>query len=254
VFAAGGGDCRVRAAHWMVIGRADGAAIDVAVWCELFRACDGKGHAPLVVACATTNSAQRCRTTHLPPLHVRMKILLVVVFVVVFFLTLQQLEMFALLPRTAARRFVSLLRSPLASRASHAALLYQTPPLVHRSSRTFASIVRLFCTSFFVSHCGQTVERYQRLQTLQARIVEAKRDKDEAERDLDEAKARLKALEAAKASDVEIQRARDDVAGTRAAWTAAQQTYESVVTGAVGGARLVPFSFKPTSKRACRGR
>ena len=64
------------------------------------------------------------------------------------FLTLQQLEMFALLPRTAARRFVSLLRSPLASRASHAALLYQTPPLVHRSSRTFASIVRLFATFF----------------------------------------------------------------------------------------------------------
>ena len=51
MFAAGGGDCRVRAAHWMVIGHADGAAIDVAVWCELLRACDGKGHAPLVVAC-----------------------------------------------------------------------------------------------------------------------------------------------------------------------------------------------------------
>ena len=60
------GRLQVRAAHWVVIGRADGAAIDVAVWRELFRACDGKGHAPLVVACATTKSAQRCRTTHLP--------------------------------------------------------------------------------------------------------------------------------------------------------------------------------------------
>ena len=43
---------QVRAAHWVVIGRVDGVTLDVALWRDLFRDCDGaEARAPLVVAC-----------------------------------------------------------------------------------------------------------------------------------------------------------------------------------------------------------
>jgi hypothetical protein len=85
---------------------------------------------------------------------------------------------------------------------------------------------------------------------VQERIAKAKRNMDDAKRDLDEANLLLETLKAAKASDVAIQRAHDDVVRVDKRLTAAMETYKSAINAEIaanrGGPRVreVPFSFK----------
>jgi hypothetical protein len=103
----------------------------------------------------------------------------------------------------------------------------------------------------------------ERFKLLQERVTEAKRDKEDAkrkmakaERELDKANLRLAALEAAKASDVAIERAQNNVESARSAWQATIEAHKTAMQaetaayaanrgGAASGAQVVSFAFKP---------
>jgi hypothetical protein len=88
---------------------------------------------------------------------------------------------------------------------------------------------------------------------VQERIAKAKRNKDDAKRDLDEANLLLETLKAAKASDVAIERAQNNVDSARSAWQATIEAHKTAMQAETaayaanrGGPRVreVSFSFK----------
>jgi hypothetical protein len=99
------------------------------------------------------------------------------------------------------------------------------------------------------------------IEWLQARVYEAQDDKEkaerikhDAERDFDKAAAKLEALEAAKASKEDIQRAQNSVDIARPVWQATVEAYKVAKAAEAAalaanrggqGVREVPFSFKP---------